>query len=240
MMAPPGVAGTLVSGTYAANLLRREATPHEQRGISALAQWWRVVQARCGPASSPRALADVAAAPLALALGYTLRRATAVSEAHWIAALEAAGVAVPIVITTWGGSLDRAWRASVRHSLSMHARWCFLFSGTRLRLLDAGRTFARRHIDFDLESLADPRQRPASSSSSPRPAACAHPRPIAAILIGWQPSWPPPTPTASACASRCAGAYTRLSSTCSPRSSRAGAEGEPGPRHLSNCCTSRH
>ena len=36
-----------------------------------------------------------------------------------------------------------------------HARWCFLFNGTHLRVLDAGRTFARRHIEFDLEAAAD-------------------------------------------------------------------------------------
>ena len=189
MMPPAGLAGTLVSGAYAATLLQCEETPDEQRAIGALARWWRVVQARCGPASSPRALADVAAAPLALALGYTLRRATALSETHWIAVLEAAGVATPIVITTWGGSLDRAWRASVRQSLSLHARWCFLFNGTHLRLLDAGRTFARRHIDFDLESLADSAAAARllivlASAGSLRPPAAdrSDPDPLAAIV----------------------------------------------------------
>ena len=43
----------------------------------------------------------------------------------------------------------------MRHSISRHARWCFLFNGTHLRVLDAGRTFARRHIEFDLEAAAD-------------------------------------------------------------------------------------
>ena len=55
----------------------------------------------------------------------------------------------------WGASLDAAWRSSVRHSLSRNARWCFLFNGTHLRVIDAGRTFARRHIEFDLEAAAD-------------------------------------------------------------------------------------
>jgi len=72
-----------------------------------------------------------------------------------MAVLEADGASVPIVLTTWGASLDRAWRASVRESLALHVRWCLLFNGTHLRVLDASRTFARRHLDFDLESTAD-------------------------------------------------------------------------------------
>ena len=155
MMAPPGVAGTLVSGAYATSLLGEGGVSREHLGTDALPRWWRTVRAKCGPASSTRTLVDVAAAPLASLLGYTLRRPQAVSGATWVAVLEAEGTYVPIVLTAWGTSLDSAWRTSVRHSLSIHARWCFLFNGTHLRVLDAGRTFARRHLDFELDAVAE-------------------------------------------------------------------------------------
>jgi hypothetical protein len=100
-------------------------------------------------------LADVAAAPLATILGYTLRCATSLTETTWIAVLDAGDVVAPLVVTTWGGSVDSAWRVAVRHSLALHARWCLLFNGTHLRVLDAGRTFARRHLDFELDAAIE-------------------------------------------------------------------------------------
>src|SRR5918993_2536424 len=149
-----GVGGTLLSGAYAATLLDSEGIPQHPDLTGGLRRWWCMVAARCGPASSTRALVDVAAAPLAQLLGFTLRRPEALSDTTWTAVLEAADLSAPLVLTPWGASLDAAWRAYVRHSLSRNARWCFLFNGTHLRLLDAGRTFARRHVEFDLEAAA--------------------------------------------------------------------------------------
>jgi hypothetical protein len=155
MTAPAGVAGSLVSGAHAAAMLRATPSPSERRAAGDLLRWWRSVQARCGPATGVRALADIAAAPLAVVLGYTLRRAVAVSETAWIAVLDGGDVAAPLVLTTWGGSLDTAWRLAVRHSLALHTRWCLLFNGTHLRVLDAGRTFARRHLEFELDAALE-------------------------------------------------------------------------------------
>ena len=155
MMAPAGVTGSLVSGAHAGALVRLTASPHECRTANDLLRWWRSVRERCGPATSVRMLADVAAAPLAAVLGYELRRAAPLNETTWIAVLEADDVVAPLVMTTWGESLDAAWRLTVRHSLSLHARWCLLFNGTHLRVLDAGRTFARRHLDFDLDAAME-------------------------------------------------------------------------------------
>jgi hypothetical protein len=150
-----GVGGTLVSEAYAATLLGNDGTSQEPAIAARLRRWWRTVHARCGPASSTRALTDVAASPLADLLGFTLRRPQPLSDTAWSAALDAHEFSAPLVLTAWGASLDAAWRASVRHSLSRSARWCFLFNGTHLRVLDAGRTFARRHVEFDLEAAAD-------------------------------------------------------------------------------------
>ena len=150
-----GLGGSLVSGAYAASLLRSVGPLPEPAIAARLRRWWRTVDAQCGPASSTRALADVAASSLAELLGFTLRRPQPLSDTAWSAVLETPDFSAPLVLTPWGASLDAAWRASVRHSICSHARWCFLFNGTHLRVLDAGRTFARRHIEFDLEAAAD-------------------------------------------------------------------------------------
>jgi hypothetical protein len=149
-----GITGTLVSGAYAAAMLQ-DGSALERRATDGVTRWRRGVHGRCGPASSTRALSDVAAAPLASLLGYTLRGLQPLDGATWSATLDGDGVSAPLVLTGWAASLDAAWRTAVRHSLSAHARWCFVFNGTHLRLLDAGRTFARRYLDFDLDTAAD-------------------------------------------------------------------------------------
>jgi hypothetical protein len=102
----------------------------------------------------------VLASPLATLLGYHLSRITPLDDDLWLASLDARVAVVPIVIAGWGASLDRAWRVAVRAGLALQARWCLLFNGTHLRVLDAGRTFARRHIDFDLSGISiEPRGR---------------------------------------------------------------------------------
>jgi hypothetical protein len=155
MSGSAAISGTLLSSAYAATLLQRDEASQRRGAERDLVRWWRIVHVRCGPASSIRALADLAAAPLAALLGFTLHQPEPLTDTTWIAVLEGDGGGVPLVLTGWGASLDGAWRTSVRHSLSRHARWCVLFNGTHLRVLDAGRTFARRYIEFDLEATAD-------------------------------------------------------------------------------------
>jgi hypothetical protein len=152
---PQGISGTLVSSAYAEMLLAPGGAASEFRANREFSPWWRHARSQCGPASSIRTLADVLASPLATLLGYHLSRITPLDDDLWLASLDARVAVVPIVIAGWGASLDRAWRVAVRAGLALQARWCLLFNGTHLRVLDAGRTFARRHIDFDLDALAD-------------------------------------------------------------------------------------
>ena len=84
-----GVGGTLVSGATLPTLLGEAGTSQEPAIAARLRRWWRTVHARCGPASSTRALADVAASPLADLLGFTLRRPQPLSDTAWSAALDA-------------------------------------------------------------------------------------------------------------------------------------------------------
>ena len=39
------------------------------------------------------------------------------------------------------------------------ARWCVLFNGTHLRLVDAARPHSRRFVQFDLDTVADDERR---------------------------------------------------------------------------------
>ena len=50
------------------------------------------------------------------------------------------------------------WREAVTESIERRAPWCLLFNGTHLRIVDAGRLFTRRYVEFDLDqTLDDPR-----------------------------------------------------------------------------------
>jgi hypothetical protein len=54
--------------------------------------------------------------------------------------------------------LNGPWRSTIRAGHRLAAPWAFLYSGGRLRIVDAKRTWARRTLEFDLaHTLADER-----------------------------------------------------------------------------------
>src|SRR5439155_22758181 len=55
-----------------------------------------------------------------------------------------------LLVAPFGQRLDRFWRPAVTEALRRHARWCIVFNGTHLRIVDAGRVYARRFVEFDL------------------------------------------------------------------------------------------
>ncbi|MBE3134808.1 MAG: N-6 DNA methylase [Acidobacteria bacterium] len=68
-----------------------------------------------------------------------------------------AGAAVTFLIATWGAGLDALWRTAVRLGASQGAAWCICCNARALRLVDARHTYARRYVEFDLETaLASP------------------------------------------------------------------------------------
>ncbi len=115
-------------------------------------RWHAAREAALGPASSVRAVADVAVAPLLQLLGF---RITARRETRERCELVAEGsrVVIPVVVTGWGESLDVAWRDTLRSGIAADARWCVCSNGRTIRLADAHRTWARHYQEFDLESL---------------------------------------------------------------------------------------
>jgi hypothetical protein len=154
-----GIGGDLLSGSFLERRLSAVLGSHDDRRASRfagdLARWWRAVRETCGPATSVRALADVALRPLSTLLGVTVSRVSRVDDELWLSALHAPDLHLPAVLCVWGAPLDRTWRTSVRLGLATGSRWCALFNGTHLRIADGGAASARRHLDFEFEALAE-------------------------------------------------------------------------------------
>ena len=122
-----------------------------------------------GPASSVRTIFEAGAAPLVTALGFdppsdleqvdsavaaTLRRA---GRSPRQSAEGATAGLVALLVAPWGTRLDSLWRTAVTEALRRAADWCLLFDGSRLRVVDAGRLYARRFVEFDLDLVLDHR-----------------------------------------------------------------------------------
>jgi Eco57I restriction-modification methylase len=150
-----GVDGHLLSGTFIAErIVNAPLTPDEDRARRDFVAW-RSVSARFGPASTPRALLQAAAAPLAALLGFDRPALVEPAVDAVTATLQCADRACALVVSTWGGSLDALWREAVTSARARSAGWCLLFDGRRLRVVDASRLYTRRHLEFDLELAAD-------------------------------------------------------------------------------------
>jgi hypothetical protein len=148
----PGISGRLVTGTFLEHVVLNEfvCTAECQREIAQLHRWWRRIERGLGPASSVRIIADGGAMPLFSTFGYELLRLEPLGD-HLVGTLARdGGHRIALCIAMWHGDLDAAWRNAVRASHSLGGSWAFIYSGGRLRIVDARRTYARRTMDFDL------------------------------------------------------------------------------------------
>ena len=151
----PAVTGHLLSSAFIQGTLAAFDAPTEvDRVRRALVAWRR----RCvvlGPASTPRTLLEAAAIPLCAALGLESPAAVEPANPGLAATLRANGRPVALLVTPWGEALDPLWRLAVTLALKRGAPWCLLFDGLRLRVVDAGRVYGRRHLEFDLDLALD-------------------------------------------------------------------------------------
>jgi hypothetical protein len=151
----PGVDGLLLSGTIVERHLPPAtgtlAVERARRDLIA----WREGCGALGPASSVRALLQHGAAPLTAALGFDPPTAIDAVDPGLAATLRAGGRSVALLIVPWGETLDPLWRLAVTQALRRAAVWCLLFNGPHLRIVDAGRLYARRHLQFDLDLALD-------------------------------------------------------------------------------------
>lgn len=165
-----GVRGSLVSEYFAEHVLAERFSGRlgESTRATARPQLDRVRRAcsLLGPASPVRTLFDVAAAPLAAALGFRPARLVPVgspmaSRSHesepirLSAVFEHANGHVIFLLTPWGDDLHGAWSDTMEAAARLRARWCLLFNGRQLRLIDSWRAYSRDHLEFDLDALPE-------------------------------------------------------------------------------------
>jgi hypothetical protein len=150
----PGFAGHLLSESFLEDKLTA--------GRSAIDRdaWRLFTDARrrgqsLGPASSLRAMLGEGAAPLAGVMGFAAPRDVAFDRTVLVATVDAGGEPVVLIVARWCESLELLWRAGVTHTTRRSSRWCALFNGITLRLMDAARPHSRRYVQFDLDTVAD-------------------------------------------------------------------------------------
>jgi hypothetical protein len=146
----PGVRGGLISSAFVRDVL---PTFPESVGVprpiaSALASWTQRIEGTLGPASSARAIADVAVLPLLDLLGLIVERRGDERE-QCVLHVRAGATRAVVIVAGWGDGLDRIWRSSVMHAIASDARWCVCSNGRALRLVDARRTWSRDYLEFD-------------------------------------------------------------------------------------------
>jgi N-6 DNA Methylase/Eco57I restriction-modification methylase len=156
----PGISGRLLSSQFVTVHLEEETRSWPPVASHAhgsdIRRLWEHIRSQSGPASSVRALTNEAALPLVRCLGFVDGVRPRVCVESWQGLLVAApgtglGLPVGLLVIGWGASLDRAWADAVGHGHEHGLRWCFVYNGTHLRLLDVARAYARRFIEFDLD-----------------------------------------------------------------------------------------
>ena len=157
----PGISGQLLSHSF----LDRELLPAllnapEPGAVADLTRrvdrWWRQVTRTLGPASSSRAVLDVALAPLLELLGHA-RPAMAAEEWGHVGACNADPRLLTVALP-WSTTIDHGWQCANRFGLVCGARWSIVCNGHSLRIADGVRPWARLAIEFEFASLLkDPR-----------------------------------------------------------------------------------
>jgi hypothetical protein len=150
----PGLSGSLLShDAVEAWLPSQAARPGGHTGgfNGRLAAAWRDM----GPSHGARAVYDRIAAPVAGALGLRLTLDGSDRHGMLLAHAEAHGrLCAAVVVLPWGAAPGEAWRTAVHQGIARGARWCLCFNGPTLRIVDARRTYTRRHAEFDLPLAA--------------------------------------------------------------------------------------
>jgi hypothetical protein len=153
----PGFGGELVSHAYA----EQELLPSQAATVVTLNafqrqlnRWWRGVSRTLGPASSARAVVDVALLPLLSLLGHP----RPVMSPH-APGLDGglcgtlAGPAMTVLAVPWSVPIRTAARAAIRAGLAARAEWAIACNGHSLGIVDCTRSWTRARIEFDFDRL---------------------------------------------------------------------------------------
>jgi hypothetical protein len=154
----PGYAGHLVSEGFLEEKLANSSTelhktePHLVR--THVARWRRSCQ-WLGPASALDTIWEAGAVPLLRALGFEHLSTVEHGEAVILGTARAGSRPVALLVAPWAARLQPLWRLAVSHAIRRSAAWSLLFNGTHLRIVDAGRPYARRFVEFDIDLMLD-------------------------------------------------------------------------------------
>ena len=132
MSALPGVGGHLLSSTFIAEEIAALVPTPEEEHVRRELIAWRAGCSALGPASTPRTLLEVAAAPLFALLEFDRPSNIEFVDDLATATLRCGDRSVAVVVTTWGSSIDSLWRVAVTHAGRCDAAWSLLFDGRRL------------------------------------------------------------------------------------------------------------
>jgi hypothetical protein len=153
----PGFAGHLLSESFLEEKLLsgRDATD--------VIAWRLFTDARrrgqsLGPASSLRAMLNLGVGPVAESLGFRAPRDVEIDRMLLVATLDAGSEPIVFIVAGWNQPLELLWRVGVTQAVRRSLRWCALFNGSALRLIDAARPYSRRYAQFDLDTVADDEQ----------------------------------------------------------------------------------
>ncbi len=149
---PAGLSGYLLSASFLEGRLGTVDVDVRARRQFAAA---RQAASALGPSSSLRSMLDAGAAPVVDALGFgppqDVERVGAVLASTFAAGDER----VALIVAPWAEPLDLLSSIGLRQAMLRSARWCALFNGTHLRLVDAALPHSRRFVQFDLDTVAD-------------------------------------------------------------------------------------
>lgn len=146
-----GFGGELISHAFMEQHLEQHLPPErlalfERR----LLRWWRTVGRTLGPASSARAVHDVAALPLLDLLEHD--RPAAIGDAL------GGGAALPradgvLLSVPWSLPAAAAWRDAMRRGIDHGVSWALICNGRSLRIADCRRPWSRAGIEFHFDRL---------------------------------------------------------------------------------------
>lgn len=158
-----GLSGSLLSHDLVGRLLDTPddgllTTRTDAQAMRRIRTSYAAARPRMGPASTPRQLYDLLAAPLLHELGLSAVPHAAGPDLV-VAELRAAAARVAVlVVTLWDQPASGVWRHAVQHALALGSRWAVAWSGPRIRLFDSQRMYARRFAELDLDlALEDDR-----------------------------------------------------------------------------------
>ena len=115
-----------------------------------LMRWWRNTSRGLGPASSVRAIHDVAVVPLLQLLEHRPLAASSdnAAIAGWID-----GSSTVVLCVPWSIAARSMWRDAIRRGTAAGSSWALISNGRSLRVIDCTRPWSRAAIEFDFATL---------------------------------------------------------------------------------------